>query len=151
MKDDFKIRAYTPADKAGLIEVLKLNIPQNFDESQIDDLVNYLDNQIEAYFVIERKGKLIGGGGINFNHYNQEARISWDFIHPDLHGEGAGKKLLDYRIDLLKSMDNIEKITVRTSQMAYQFYEKYGFQLQDIMEDHWAKGFDLYRMKYKHL
>jgi|SRR5690554_1869904 len=149
--DDFKIRTYTQADKAGLVGLLKLNIPHYFAESQIEEFKNYLDNQVEEYFIIEKFDKLIGAGGINFNHYNQEGRISWDLINPNFQGKGAGKKLLDYRLNRLKSMDNIEKITVRTTQMAYKFYEKNGFQLQNIMKNHWAKGFDLYRMKYKHI
>lgn len=146
--DNFKIREFKSKDKQALIEILKLNTPKYFAESEIDDFVLYLGNAIEKYFVVESQGEIIGAGGINFNHYNKEGRISWDFIHPEFQGRGVGKKLLNHRIELLKSMKNIEKITVRTSQSAYKFYEKNGFQLQNIIKDYWAKGFDLYRLKY---
>jgi ribosomal protein S18 acetylase RimI-like enzyme len=46
-------------------------------------------------------------------------------------------------------MDNITTIMVRTSQLAYKFYEKNGFILKEIEKDYWAKGFDLYSMTYK--
>jgi len=35
--------------------------------------------------------------------------------------------LLKYRIEKIKSINGIQKITVRTSQLAYKFYEKQGF------------------------
>lgn len=147
--DNFKIREFKPKDKQVLIEILKLNTPKYFAESEVDDFALYLDNAIEKYFVVETQGKIIGAGGINFNYYNKEGRISWDFIHPEFQGRGVGKKLLNHRIELLKSMGNIKKITVRTSQSAYKFYEKNGFQLQNIIKDYWAIGFDLYRLKYE--
>jgi ribosomal protein S18 acetylase RimI-like enzyme len=33
----------------------------------------------------------------------------------------------------------------------YKFYEKQGFELMEVKEDFWAKGFDMYMMKYKNL
>jgi len=60
-----------------------------------------------------------------------------------------GTKLLNYRIDKLNSFESIQKITVRTSQVAYKFYEKQGFKLFEIKKDYWAEGFDLYNMEYK--
>jgi len=60
-----------------------------------------------------------------------------------------GKKLLEHRIAKLNSIDGIQKITVRTSQVAYKFYEKQGFELFEIKKDYWAEGFDMYSMKYK--
>ena len=150
MMDKVKIREYKPADKPILIEILKLNTPKYFAESEADDLELYLENEIEKYFIIEIQGKIIGAGGINFNYYNKEGRISWDFIHPEYQGKGIGQKLLNHRIELLKSMENIQKITVRTSQAAYKFYEKNGFQLQNIIKDFWSEGFDLYRLKYEY-
>ena len=34
-----------------------------------------------------------------------------------------------------------------TSQHAYQFYEKMGFELEKIEKEYWAKNFDLYIMQ----
>lgn len=148
--DKLKIREYAAGDKPALLEILKLNTPKYFAKSEADDLKLYLENEVEKYFIVESQGEIIGAGGINFNYYNKEGRLSWDFIHPEFQGKGIGQKLLNHRIEFLKSMESIEKITVRTSQSAHKFYEKNGFQLQDIIKDYWSKGHDLYRMKYEH-
>lgn len=58
---------------------------------------------------------------------------------------------MKYRIEKLRSIDSIQKITVRTSQVAYKFYEKQGFELIEIIKDYWAEGFDMYSMEYKEL
>ena len=78
-------------------------------------------------------------------------KISWDILHPQYQGKSLGSQLLKYRIEKIKVIDSIQKITVRTSQLAYKFYEKQGFELDEVKEDYWAKGFDLYRMEYKGL
>ena len=41
------------------------------------------------------------------------------------------------------------KQALRTTQLAFQFYEKMGFELDKTKKDFWAKGFDLYQMKMK--
>jgi len=44
-------------------------------------------------------------------------------------------------------MNGIEKISVRTSQFASKFYEKFGCKLLEVVKDYWAKGIDMYRME----
>lgn len=58
-------------------------------------------------------------------------------------GKSLGTKLLKHRIGKLYSIDGVQKITVRTSQVAYKFYEKQGFELFEIKKDYWADGFDI--------
>ncbi len=148
MTGKVEIRPYEISDKEQLVQLLKLNIPQYFAERELEDFENYLENEIEAYFVAEINNQLIGAGGINFEKEINTAKISWDFIHPSYHGKGIGGKLLQHRLEILKNAESSEIILVRTSQLVYKFYEKSGFVLQEIVEDYWAKGFDLYVMKY---
>ena len=140
------IRQYKTTDKQRLIEILKLNVPKFFVESEVRDLCNYLDNNVEEYFVTEFNGEILGAGGINFENDYKTATISWDFIHPDFHGKGIGKKLLAHRLDFLKSFATIQVVLVRTSQHAYKFYEKSGFVVKEVHKDYWAQNFDMYKM-----
>lgn len=141
------IREYKHNDKSKIIELLRQNTPEYFDASEENDFENYLNNEIEDYFVYEVNSKIIGAGGINYFPEERLARISWDMIDPKSQGNGIGKKLTQYRINHLNGNPNIDLIIVRTTQLVYKFYEKMGFELEKVEKDFWAKNFDLYQMR----
>lgn len=145
------IREYVPTDKEAVMNLIQLNTPAFFAEKESDDLSNYLDTEIELYYVLIFDKNIVGCGGINFAENGTVGKISWDIIHPDYQGKSLGTKLLKYRINILKAIPNIKKITVRTSQVAYKFYEKQGFTLNEIKRNYWAEGFDMYAMQYGQL
>jgi Acetyltransferases len=145
--EQLKIRPYRPGDKPTLLTVFKRNVPDYFAETEVDELEKYLEHEIEQYFVVEIGDEIVGAGGINVDNHTI-GKISWDFINPKYHGKGIGAALLNHRIALLKSTKGIEQIRVRTSQLAYRFYEKNGFFVETIVNDYWAPGFDLYDMRY---
>lgn len=142
------IRKFAKTDKDTVLELLELNTPEFFAPSEEKDFVEYLELHAQNYYVVERSGTVIGCGGFNFGfEEGKTVRISWDIIHPDFQGKGVGKELLLYRINEIKKNTTITKIEVRTTQLAYNFYQKSGFQLVKRESDFWAKGFDLYQMK----
>lgn len=141
------IRPYKTEDKKDLIELIRLNTPQYFHQSEEADLSNYLDNELETYFVVETENEIVGCGGINYEKNSTTGIIAWDIIHPNYQGKGIGKKLLLHRIDALKKDKSIKSIVVRTSQHTDKFYAKCGFNLEFVTKNYWAKGFDLYQMK----
>lgn len=149
MSTPITIREYNKADKAILLDLLRLNTPQYFSPEEEADLVHYLDHEIDHYYVLEYDGKLVGCGGINRVDEGATGRISWDILHPDYQGKGLGSVLLNHRVQRLKEMPGVKTITVRTSQLVYKFYEKNGFALEEVVKDYWAPGYDLYRMVYK--
>jgi ribosomal protein S18 acetylase RimI-like enzyme len=142
-----KIRNYTAADKEKVVGLFRMNTPQYFAPGEENDLLYYLEQESENYFVLEDDSMLIGCGGFNFSEDKTMGRISWDFFHPEQQGKGLGSMLLQFRIEKLKEYENVKIISVRTSQMAFRFYEKSGFELKETVKDYWAKGFDLYRME----
>lgn len=142
------IRKYTSEDQLALIDILRLNIPAFFAREEEKDFVFYLQNEIEDYFVVTIDNSIIGCGGINYDPDSRKGILSWDIIHPDYQGKGVGKQLLKHRINRLLAMKTIEIISVRTSQLVYQFYEKNGFELKEIRLDYWAPGLDMYRMEF---
>lgn len=150
MKNLITIREYEIKDKDAVINLIRLNTPENFAPEEEAELTNYLDSERELYYVLLYDRKIVGSGGINFADNNTTGKISWDILHPDYQGKSLGTQLVKHRIEKLKSIGNIQKITVRTSQFAYKFYEKQGFELFEIIKDYWAEGFDLYNMKLNH-
>ena len=136
MRSEVLIREYLPEDKEKLVQLLSLHVPVYFAESEIADYDIYLQHRTELYFIIEIDNKIAGAGGINFNKENRVANLSWDFTVPDYQNKGIGKKLLNYRIAVLRNIPDIDRIMVRTSQLAFRFYEKSGFKLKDVKKDY---------------
>lgn len=141
------IRPYISHDRKELLDLLRMNTPTYFDPAEENDFVDYLEHHAQNYFVVEYSGAIVGGGGFNTGFDNgKTARISWDIIHPGFHGQRLGKKLTQHRIEKIRALQSINRIVVRTSQLAFKFYEKQGFQLERTVKDFWAPGFDLYEM-----
>ena len=143
------IRKYSNKDRSRILELLRKNIPEYFDASEESDFVHYLDCEVQDYFVYEEDSEIIGAGGINYFPEEKLARISWDMIDPEHQGKEIGKRLTQHRIQYLNNNADVELIVVRTSQLAWRFYEKMGFELEKVEKDFWAKDFDLYQMIMK--
>lgn len=143
------IRDYKPTDKNTLLQIIRDNTPAYFALEEEQDFSDYLDNEIEDYFVVETDGQIVGCGGVNFEENKTTGIISWGMVHPDHHGNKIGSALLQYRLDFLKNIKSVTRITVRTSQLVYKFYEKHGFRLIESKKDFWAKGIDMYYMEYQ--
>ncbi|MBL0913315.1 MAG: GNAT family N-acetyltransferase [Bacteroidia bacterium] len=141
----YLIRSYTQADEAAVIALLRLNTPQYFAPEEEEDLRRYLRQGSEQYFVLEYAGEIAGCGGFNLLKEERTGRISWDIFHPTYQGLGLGTTLTRFRIEKLRA--NADHIVVRTSQLAYRFYEKQGFVLREKVKDFWAPGYDLYLME----
>jgi len=141
------IRTANKDDHFTLLHLLDLNSPEYFAPKEKTDYIDYLENKLEKYFVFEENGEIIGAGGLNFFPEEKSARISWDMVHPNHHGKGIGRKLTEHRINFVKELITYKKIVVRTSQLAYPFYEKFGFSLVKYEENYWAEGFLLYHME----
>ena len=142
------IREFTKEDKSNVLDLFRMNTPAFFSPEEEKDLIFYLENEIEKYYVVLLDGKIAGCGGINFKENGAVGLLSWDFLHTHYQRMVVGTVLLHHRIDILKSMSAVKKIRVRTSQHAYTFYEKGGFKVVEKLKDYWADGFDLYLMEF---
>ncbi|MBL0339635.1 MAG: GNAT family N-acetyltransferase [Bacteroidetes bacterium] len=130
-----------------MLELFRLNTPKYFSPVEENDLIYFLNNHTDNFYVAEISNKIIGCGGFNLSEDNESAKISWDIFHPQNHGKGFGSELLLHRIKKIKEIHGIICISVRTSQFTYKFYEKFGFEIKEIIQNYWTEGFDLYRME----
>lgn len=140
------IRAHQPEDRPHLLTLLRLNTPEYFSPEEELDLIDYLDHFADNYYVLEIDGEILGCGGFNLSEDEETGKISWDIFHPDSQGKGLGTALMKFRIEKIKNIDTVKTLSVRTSQMAYKFYEKFGLELREVVKDYWEIGFDLYRL-----
>ncbi len=140
------IRPYEPADAAILVRLFRKNVPTAFGENEIAEYADFLPNNTDPYFVAEYNGQVVGACGYYLIQDGQTARICWILTDPDAKGLGIGRALLQHNLDLIRQHPAVQLIECSTSQVAYQFFEKFGFQLQYTKPDVWAPGLDLYFM-----
>ncbi|MCO5260620.1 MAG: GNAT family N-acetyltransferase [Crocinitomicaceae bacterium] len=147
--NQIEILPYDSSYKLSLLHLLELNTPHYFAPEEKADFEAYLEQFVEDYSIVKVGNKVVGCGGVNYAENGRLGKLSWAIIHPDFQGKGIGTHLLKYRVKKLKSVKQVEQIVVRTSQLVYQFYEKNGFQLKEIVENYWAEGLDMYYMELK--
>lgn len=145
--DHLKIKPYESKYYDDVLALFKQNCPKYFDPTEEQDFINYLNNEIEAYYVLcSQNDEIVACGGINFFEDKLEARLSWDMVSSAHQNKKIGAFLVKER---LKRIPEKYTIVVRTSQLVFEFYQKMGFDVHSIQKDYWAKGFDLYLMKLK--
>ena len=140
-----EIRAFAQADRDEVLRIFRLNTPTFFAPEEVAELERYLDKHAATYFVVVEDHKVVGCGG-----YHVQAgigRLSWDFFDPAHRGKGFGKRLIEHCLAKLKERKDVQTTAVWTSQLAFGFYEKFGFRIVEIRPDHWGPGLHLYRME----
>jgi len=137
------IRPYQASDKDTLLTIFSKNVPKYFDPKERHDFEKYLDEKPETYLTVEYDQTIVGGSGFETNEDKQKGSITWIFFDPQHTGKGLGKSVVDYSLKQLKQNPSVKKLTVRTSQLAYLFFEKIGFQLMRSEKDYWGEGLDI--------
>jgi ribosomal protein S18 acetylase RimI-like enzyme len=141
------IRPFNISDKESLLEIFNLNVPKYFDPNEVHEFVDYLENKGDTYLTIESENKIIGRVGYEIRESDHSGRINWIFFHPDFTALGYGKKTVEHCLNILKSNPSVKILIVRTSQLAYQFFEKLGYRFIRTEKDYWGQGLDLYLME----
>jgi ribosomal protein S18 acetylase RimI-like enzyme len=127
-----RIREFKTADEEDVIsiweQVLPNDRPHNRPAKVIRDKVRAQDN---LFFVAEEAQRVIGTIIAGYDGHR-----GWLYsvaVHPDAHGTGAGKNLVDHALDALKARGCTKvnlQIRANNSQVV-QFYERLGFTLED--------------------
>ena len=141
------IRPYKSTDKGNLLKIFSLNIPKFFDKNEINDFEEYLEQKAETYLTIEVDNNIVGGTGYYINENDKSGRITWIFFDPSYSGQGLGKQSVEYCLKLLSKDKRVEKFIVTTSQLAYKFFEKFGYSINRIEKNYWGESLDLYEME----
>lgn len=141
------IRPFKETDKETLVEIFKLNTPQHFDTKEVKDFIQYLESYSNTYLTLEYEDKIVGGTGYYVKEGDKSGRITWIFFHPNYSGLGLGRQAVEYCLTTLKQNPKVEKFVVTTSQLAYKFFEKFGYKLTKTEKDYWGLGLDLYEME----
>lgn len=141
-----QIRPYQPTASASLLNIFQMNVPAAFGANEVAEYAEFLNTHTDPYFVAEHNGQVVGACGAYMTQDQQTARISWILTNPGTHELSVGSALMGHCLDLIRQWPTVRHIECRTSQVAYRFFEKFGFALHYTKPDKWAPGLDLYFM-----
>lgn len=142
----YSIERYNDSYRDSLLKIFWQHVPAFFAEHEEKDLILFLDNHAQDFFVCKDGDKVIGCGGHNFDGEDTGV-LSWYMTDAGYMGKGVGAMLVQYNLERLREHEHIKRIRVRTSQLTDKFYEKFGFQLMFTKDDYWGKGLHLYQME----
>ncbi len=140
------IRPYEPADLEALLHVFQKNVPHAFGADEVADYGQFLHDMPVTYVVAEHEGQLVGACGYYVPDDGTPARLVWIFSDPDAKALRVGSALVQHCLDAIRRQATDRLIECRTSQVAYTFFERFGFVLQYTKPGYWAPGLDLYYM-----
>lgn len=141
------IAPYTQQDKEVLEKIFKSNMPLYFADHELPEFLTFLDENTDPYYVISADGRIVACGGIALGE-SDRVHLTWGMVERAEHKKGLGSSLLTFRIEQSRILYPGKTIELRTTQHAWQFFEKHGFVLLDTEKDFWAKGLDLYLMEF---
>lgn len=131
------------------MNVFRSNIPTYFDADEEPEFAEYLAEEIKDYFVLLVNDELRGCGGYFVNVAKKAAGLDWGMIHREVHKKGYGTDLLTYRLHRIQTDYPYVTVYLDTSQHTYEFYERFGFEVETITKDGYGDGLDQYDMALK--
>ena len=131
------------------MEIIKSNIPKYISYNEHLDYENYLYREDKIYFVLLEKSNLIACGGYGVHISGTKIGLSWGMVHNEQHNKGYGSELLKFRLNHIKNNYPDTEIHLDTSQYTYRFFEKFGFNVTQILKNRYADGLDRYVMILK--
>jgi N-acetylglutamate synthase-like GNAT family acetyltransferase len=151
------IRTYTAADREACIAIFESNTPKYFDPAELEYLKNWLtgkdearnsykENKAEHFYVLENDEGVVACGGFYIPEKEQHANMVWGMVRNNLHKNGLGKLLFEYRIRQVQELYPGNGVILDTSQYTYPFFEKMGFKVTGVQKDSYGPGLDRYDM-----
>ena len=119
---NISIRGLTEADDEQANDLL--NLAFNSSTNRLYDLRLYRRLQPDGWFAAEQDGRLIGTVGAV--SYGSVAHVGFMTVHPDLQGQGIGRRLMEYIIAWLETQ-GVPLVTLDASKKGFPLYEKLGF------------------------
>ncbi len=152
------IRDYAATDRAACVSVFESNTPGFFDPSEraaLDNWLNakdrqeiaYASNRVEKFYVLEQDHQVLACGGFYIPAGKEEATMVWGMVHNSLHKKGLGRRLLEYRIDIIRREHAGVKILLDTTQHSSGFFEQMGFTVTAVTPDFYGPGLHRHDME----
>ena len=148
---DYKIRKFEPADSENASKML-LEAFEWFHKGDQNSWLyrSFMPSSLESFgktldiLVATEDGKNIVGYISSSNAIFGVAYIPTVAVHPSCQRSGLGKRLLEYKLDILKErgMRKVWLLVTKTNFPAIMFYLKNGFVIEGYLKDHTGPGSD---------
>jgi ribosomal protein S18 acetylase RimI-like enzyme len=141
------LRPYTSTDFEACLAIFDSNVPRFFAPEERAEFIEFLEQPMGVYFVVEDELKaLIGCGG--YGEIKGIGVLTWGMVRHDLHKQGVGRFLLRERIAHLKAYQpHLREIHMNTSQHSVNFFEREGFRATKVKMNGFAPGLHEYHLK----
>ena len=127
------------------IGLFDLNCPEFFAPIEKNDYNQFLNQTKEGYITIHDDSILIGAYGVHKTSV-RSASQSWTLIHPDYQSSGIGRLIMQ-RIFAYMKKNDIDDLSLSTSQHTEAFFMKFGARRIDFIENGWGEGLHRIEMK----
>ena len=135
-----KFRPYRSEDNDRCIKIFMSNTPRYFGVEEVDEFRQFLEILPCAYFVATQNDEIVACGGHGYHGKKQAVVLCWGMVHADLHKQGLGKFLLVERLKQIYIDFGEVRVQIETSQHSKGFFERYGFQVNEVTENYFAPG-----------
>lgn len=144
------VRPYRASDRDSCLALFDGNTPRFFDLSERAGFAAWLDTSTHPYLVIERivdgDARIVACGGHALDAGGAVASLCWGMVAQDVHGQGLGRALTQARLDAIRAMPQVARVTMNTSQHTQQFYARFGFEPVKVTPDGFGPGIDQWDM-----
>lgn len=138
------VRPYRAVDRDSCLALFDGNTPRFFDPSERAGFAAWRDTSTHPYLVIARVGAIVACGGHALDAGGTVASLCWGMVAQDEHG--LGRALTQARLDAIRAVPQVAKVTMNTSQHTQQFYARFGFEPVKVTPDGFGPGIDQWDM-----
>ena len=140
MNAGFTIRPITPDDSPVVANIIRSVMPEfgaggagfAIHDAEVNDMASAYGQPGSAYFVVERNGRVLGGGGVAalVGGNGKVCELRKMYFLPDLRGLGAGDALIARCLATARELGYAQCYLETLTRMnaAQHLYEKNGFQ-----------------------
>lgn len=141
MTDSFRIRPIEPGDDAAMAAIIRSVMPEfgaggdgfAINDPEVDWMHRAYSTPRCAYFVLERDGVVIGGGGVAplTGAQTDVCELRKMYFLPQARGRGAGRAMMTRCLDAARTLGyrRCYLETLRGMDAAIKLYERSGFEL----------------------
>ena len=137
---------YNDTFKTSCLEIFDSNLGKFFAPEERIEFAEFLDrlSPTDEYYVGTLQQRVVACGGLARDQGC--GVLCWGMVRRDYHSRGLGNELTVFRLERLKSLDNIDLIKIETSQHTQGFYAKQGFHVTRVEKGGFGPGIDCVAM-----